>query len=170
MPWYKGCTLMELLENTPIDHKLNTKAIRFPVQYVIRPISDKFHDFRGYAGRLSGGILKKGDTVTVLPSGLRSTVAAINLCENELYDSFTPHSITVQLTDDIDVSRGDMLAGDSDQPVVSQDITMMICWFNEKPLQVQQIYHHAHHKGNHWNCQKYQYIGEHQHPRSGKGR
>ncbi|MDR3093399.1 MAG: GTP-binding protein [Bacteroidales bacterium] len=140
MPWYKGCTLMELLENTPIDHKLNTKAIRFPVQYVIRPISDKFHDFRGYAGRLSGGILKKGDTVTVLPSGLRSTVAAINLCDNELYDSFTPNSITVQLTDDIDVSRGDMLAGDSDQPVVSQDITMMICWFNEKPLQVRNKY------------------------------
>ncbi|MDR0814317.1 MAG: GTP-binding protein [Bacteroidales bacterium] len=140
MPWYKGCTLMELLENTPIDHKLNTEMMRFPVQYVIRPISDKFHDFRGYAGRLSGGILKKGDAVTVLPSGLRSTVAAINQCDKELDDSFTPDSITVQLTDDIDVSRGDMIVGDSDQPVVSQDITMMVCWFNERPLLLRNKY------------------------------
>ncbi|GHT77936.1 sulfate adenylyltransferase subunit 1 [Bacteroidia bacterium] len=140
MPWYKGCTLMELLENTPIDHKLNAEVMRFPVQYVIRPISDKFHDFRGYAGRLSGGVLKKGDAVTVLPSGLRSTVAAINQCDKELNDSFTPDSITVQLTDDIDVSRGDMIVGESGQPAVSQDVTMMVCWFNEKPLHVRNKY------------------------------
>ncbi|GHT21504.1 sulfate adenylyltransferase subunit 1 [Bacteroidia bacterium] len=140
MPWYKGCTLMELLENTPIDHKLNAEVMRFPVQYVIRPISDKFHDFRGYAGRLSGGVMKKGDAVTVLPSGLRSTVAAINQCNKELSDSFTPDSITVQLTDDIDVSRGDMIVGESGQPAVSQDVTMMVCWFNEKPLHVRNKY------------------------------
>ncbi|MDR2847749.1 MAG: GTP-binding protein [Bacteroidales bacterium] len=140
IPWYNGPTLMELLEATPIDHKLNTDVMRFPVQYVIRPISDKFHDFRGYAGRLSGGVLKKGDAVTVLPSGQRSTVSAITQCEQELDEAFTPDSVTVQLADDIDVSRGDILVGEGEQPAVSQDVTMMVCWFNERPLQVRNKY------------------------------
>ncbi|MDR1866271.1 MAG: GTP-binding protein [Bacteroidales bacterium] len=134
MPWYTGSTLMEQLETTPIDHKLNTLEMRFPVQYVIRPISDRFHDFRGYAGRMAGGVLKKGDTVVALPSKRRSTVSAITRCDKELDEAFTPDSITIQLADDIDVSRGDILAGEGEQPSVSQDVTLMICWFNERPL------------------------------------
>jgi sulfate adenylyltransferase subunit 1 len=140
MPWYAGATLMNMLETTVIDNKTNIADMRFPVQYVIRPVSDKFHDFRGYAGRLSGGVLKKGDAVTVMPSGQRSTVAAINQCDKELDEAFTPDSITVQLTDDIDVSRGDIIVGEGDKPLVSQDINMMVCWFNENPLHVNNKY------------------------------
>jgi sulfate adenylyltransferase subunit 1 len=134
MPWYTGPTLMNVLETAVTDHSSENSDMRFPVQYVIRPISDRFHDFRGYAGRLSGGVLKKGDAVTVMPSGQRSTVASINQHDKELDRAFTPDSITVQLTDDIDVSRGDILVGEGEQPSVSQDISMMVCWFNENPL------------------------------------
>ncbi len=135
MPWYKGQTLMEVLETTPIDHKINSKEIRMPVQYVIRPISDKFPDFRGYAGRMAGGILKVGDELTVLPSGLRSKVKTLDQCTKELKEVITPDWITIQLEDDIDISRGDILVGaDGLQPQISQDITMNICWFNENPL------------------------------------
>jgi sulfate adenylyltransferase subunit 1 len=140
MPWYAGPTLMSVLETTVIDHKSYTAEMRFPVQYVIRPISDKFHDFRGYAGRLSGGVLKKGDIVTAMPSGQCSTIATINQCNKELDEAFTPDSVTVCLTDDIDVSRGDILVGEGEKPSVSQDINMMVCWFNENPLHVNNKY------------------------------
>ncbi len=139
--WYHGETLMEVLENTPIEHKINSKEVRFPVQYVIRPISDKFPDFRGYAGCIAGGILKVGDTLKVLPSGLTSKVMAITQCEKELQTLFTPDWGTVQLTDDIDISRGDMLVGmDGAEPFVSQEVTMTICWFNEQPLKLNNRY------------------------------
>ncbi|MDR1273986.1 MAG: GTP-binding protein [Odoribacteraceae bacterium] len=133
MPWYAGPTLMELLETIPVNHRVNEQESRLPVQYVIRPISDKFHDFRGYSGRLAGGVLKKGDPVTVYPSGQRSTVAAITRHDQELDEAFAPESITVQLADDVDVSRGDLLAG-GEPPLVAREITLMICWFNERPL------------------------------------
>ncbi|MDR0367532.1 MAG: GTP-binding protein [Bacteroidales bacterium] len=135
MPWYKGKTLMEILETTPIDHKLNSEEIRMPVQYVIRPISDKFPDFRGYAGRMAGGVLKQGDEIKVFPSALQSKVKTLNQCTKELQEVFTPDWVTIELEDDIDISRGDLLAGTTGvQPQVSQDITMDICWFNENPL------------------------------------
>jgi sulfate adenylyltransferase subunit 1 len=140
MPWYAGTTLMSVLETTVIDHKSGSMDLRFPVQYVIRPVSDKFHDFRGYAGRLSGGVIRKGDTVIVTPSGQRSTVAAIHRCNMELDEAFTPDSITVQLADDIDVSRGDIIVCGNEKPLVAQDINMMVCWFNENPLQVNNKY------------------------------
>jgi sulfate adenylyltransferase subunit 1 len=140
MPWYSGPALMDVLETTTIDHKSKSADMRFPVQYVIRPVSDKFHDFRGYAGRLSGGVLRKGDSVIVMPSGLRSTVAAINQCDRELDEAFTPDSVTIRLTDDIDVSRGDIIVNEGEKPSVSQDINMMVCWFNENPLRVNNKY------------------------------
>jgi sulfate adenylyltransferase subunit 1 len=135
MPWCKGQTLMNILETIPISHKINSKEVRMPVQYVIRPISDKFPDFRGYAGQMTGGILKVGDKLTILPSGLQSTVKTLSQCTKELQEVFTPDWITIQLEDDIDIGRGDMLVGiEGIQPQISQDITMNICWFNENPL------------------------------------
>ncbi|MCD7962073.1 MAG: GTP-binding protein [Rikenellaceae bacterium] len=138
MPWYTGETLMEILESTPIDHKINASSdVRFPVQYVIRPISDKYHDFRGYSGRMSGGVLKTGTPVTVLPSGQQSVVSEISQCDKVIDEAVTPDSVTIQLKDDIDISRGDIIVGtDGRQPQVSQDVTMMVCWFNEIPLSV----------------------------------
>jgi sulfate adenylyltransferase subunit 1 len=135
MTWYDGPTLMNVLETIPVDHKINSREARMPVQYVIRPLSDKFPDFRGYAGRMSGGVLKVGDKVVVFPSGLHSTVKTLSQCTKELHQVYTPDWITVQLNDDIDISRGDMLVGtEGIQPQISQDITMNVCWFNENPL------------------------------------
>lgn len=137
MPWYTGTTLMEVLETMPLDFKQDKGEVRFPVQYVIRPISDKFHDFRAYAGRMSGGVLRKGDAVKVLPSGQVSKVAAITQATLELEEACTPDSVAIQLADDIDVSRGDLIVGaDGRQPHVSQDVTMTVCWFNSMPLRV----------------------------------
>lgn len=139
--WYTGPTLMELLETTPIEHKINSEEIRFPVQWVIRPISDKFPDFRGYAGRMAGGILRIGDAVRVLPSGLTSKVSALSQGEKVIDSVFTPDWVTIQLSDDIDISRGDILVGtEGRQPIVSQDITMTLCWFNENPLRLNNRY------------------------------
>jgi sulfate adenylyltransferase subunit 1 len=140
MPWYSGPALMNVLETVEIAHKSKNADMRFPVQYVIRPVSDKFHDFRGYAGRLSGGVMKKGDTVVVMPSRQRSTIASINQCDKELDEAFTPDSVTIQLTDDIDVSRGDIIVNEEAGLSVSQDVNMMVCWFNENPLQINKRY------------------------------
>lgn len=135
MAWYDGSTLMEILETIPVDHKQNIEQVRLPVQYVIRPMSDKFHDFRGYAGRMAGGVLRKGDAIVVLPSGQRSTVASITQAEHQQDAAHTPESVTIQLADDIDVSRGDLIVhAEQPQPQVSQDVSMTVCWFNEKPL------------------------------------
>ena len=142
-PWYKGETLMELLENISIEHKQGegSQPMRLPVQYVIRPISDKFPDYRAYAGRLAGGVLKVGEAVRVLPSGLESRVKAIMQAEKTLDVAHTPESVSVLLEDDIDISRGDMLVGVEDtQPVVNQQSKMMCCWFNEQPMQLRKRY------------------------------
>lgn len=137
MEWYAGLPLMEILEQTPISHKINSADARFPVQWVIRPISDKFHDFRGYAGRMAGGILRKGDAITVLPSGQTSVIESIMECDKEIAEAITPLSTTITLTTDIDISRGDMIVSSmATQPAVSQDVTLMVCWLSEKPLQV----------------------------------
>lgn len=137
-PWYEGTTLMDILETTPIDHKGSQGDARFPVQWVVRPISDKFHDFRGYAGRMSGGSLRVGEKVKVLPSGTTSTIKQILECDKEFEVASTPASVTITLNDDIDISRGDMIisADQGSQPVVSQEHSMMICWLNDKAMQV----------------------------------
>ena len=141
MPWYNGGTLLNLLETVPAGHDLPQQPLRIPVQHVIRPISDKFHDFRGYAGRLCAGTLHVGDSVTVLPSGKRSTVESLWFADKRMEEAFAPESVTVCLSDDIDISRGDLIVrSDESQPVTSQDITMMVCWLREDKLQLGKRY------------------------------
>ncbi|MGB1216541.1 MAG: sulfate adenylyltransferase subunit CysN [Saprospiraceae bacterium] len=135
MEWYGGTTLLYYLENVHIGSDHNLKDVRFPVQHVIRPYNDEFHDYRGYSGRVAGGVMKKGDKVTVLPSGFSSTISKINTFDGELEQAYAPMSVTVLLEDDIDISRGDMIVRENNQPEVSQDIEVMISWFHEKPLQ-----------------------------------
>lgn len=136
MDWYKGSTLMYLLENLHIANDQNHSDARFPVQYVIRPMNNEYHDYRGYAGRVAGGILKKGDAVTVLPSGFTSKIKTIELAGKELEEAFAPMSVTITLEDEIDISRGDMIVKTDNQPESTQDVEVMICWLNEKKLQV----------------------------------
>lgn len=135
MPWYNGATLMYYLENVHIGSDDNFIDCRFPVQYVIRPYNDDYHDYRGYAGRIAGGVFKPGDKVTVLPSGFSSTIESIETFDGPLEEAYPPMSVTMLLTDDIDISRGDMIVRENNQPEVTQDVEVMICWFNEKPLQ-----------------------------------
>lgn len=134
MPWYNGSTLMYLLENIHIASDYNHVDCRLPVQYVIRPQSDQFHDYRGYSGRVAGGVFKKGDEVVVLPSGFTSKVKSIHLYDKEIEEAFAPMSISMTLEDDIDISRGDMIVRPNNQPEISQDIDVMICWLNDKPM------------------------------------
>ncbi len=134
MKWYDGPTLLYLLENIHIASDRNFIDSRFPVQYVIRPQSEKNPDYRGYAGRIASGIFKKGDKVKILPSGLTSTIKSIDTMNGELKEAFTPMSVTLTLEDDIDISRGDMIVRDNKEPVIGQELDMMVCWLNEKPL------------------------------------
>jgi len=136
MNWYEGVTLMYLLENIHIASDINHIDLRFPIQFVIRPYSDEFHDYRGYAGRIVSGVIRKGDKVTVLPSGFSSKIKSVELDGKELDEAFAPLSVTVQLEDDIDISRGDMLVREGNVPKQSQDIEAMICWMSDKPLQL----------------------------------
>ncbi|MCH2332754.1 MAG: GTP-binding protein, partial [Roseibacillus sp.] len=131
MPWYKGGTLLYTLENVFIGNEFNHVDARFPVQWVIRPQSKEHHDFRGFAGRVAGGVFKKGDEVTVQPSGFRSRVKAIHTFEGEVDEAFAPMSVTMTLEDENDISRGHMLVKQNNPPLVSHDLEAMICWFSE---------------------------------------
>ena len=135
MDWYQGGTLMYLLENIHIGSDHNHIDCRFPVQNVIRPQSDEYHDYRGYAGRIAGGVYKPGDEVTVLPSGFTSKIKSIDTLEGSLEEAFAPMSVTMTLEDEIDISRGDMIVRVNNQPKVSQDVELMVCWMNERNLQ-----------------------------------
>ncbi len=135
MPWYDGPTLLSLLETVHIAGDVNHADARFPVQYVVRPYSDEFHDYRGYAGRIAGGVLRPGDPVTVLPSGFGSRVKSVETADGPLAEAFAPESITLTLEDEIDISRGDMIVAPDDLPTVSQDVEVMVCWLGEKALQ-----------------------------------
>jgi sulfate adenylyltransferase subunit 1 len=134
MDWYQGPTFLYHLENVYVGGEENHVDARFPVQWVIRPMSDEWHDFRGYAGRVAGGVFKPGDEVTVLPSGFKSRIKAIHTPNQELGEAFAPQSICLTLTDEIDISRGDMLVKENNPPHVGQDIEAMICWFSAKPM------------------------------------
>lgn len=135
-PWYEGPTLMYLLENIHIANDINHVDKRFPVQHVIRPMSDAYHDYRGFAGRIASGAFKVGDKVKVLPSGFTSTIKAIDMMGADLNVAYAPQSVSMRLNDEIDTSRGDMIVGADDEPVVSQDIEMMMCWMSEQPMVV----------------------------------
>ena len=146
-PWYKGAPLLEFLETVPVRKSASNvetdvqRAFRFPVQYVIRPISSRFPDFRGYAGRVASGVIRVGDRVKVLPRGLESVVTHITQAADELTEATPPQSITLQLADDIDISRGNILVkSDEPQPHLEQDVRLDVCWFNEQPLQPRSRY------------------------------
>ena len=130
MDWYKGPPLLYHLENIYVGSDANHIDARFPVQWVIRPHSDKHHDFRGFAGRVAGGVFKTGDDVVVLPSGFSTKIKKILLADQELQEAFYPQSVTILLEDEIDVSRGDMLVKPNNQPTSSQDLEAQICWFS----------------------------------------
>jgi len=136
-PWYEGPSLLHHLEHVHIASDRNLVDVRFPVQYVIRPQSTTVTDYRGYAGQVASGVLKPGDEVMVLPSGLTSTIAAIDTADGPVTEAFPPMSVTVRLTDEIDISRGDMICRPHNAPAVAQDVEAMICWMDETaPLRV----------------------------------
>ena len=135
MPWYAGATLLEHLETIELDGDRDVQDRRFPVQWVIRPMADEHHDYRGYAGRVAGGVWHAGDEVVVLPSGLRSRVAAIDSADGALEAAIPRESVTILLEDDIDVSRGDLLADPDTAPVVAREVTARVSWMAERPLE-----------------------------------
>lgn len=140
-PWYEGPSLLHHLENVHVASDRNLIDVRFPVQYVIRPQSDAWHDYRGYAGQVAGGVLKKGDEVMVLPSGFTSRIAAVETADGEVDEAYPPMSVTVRLEDEIDISRGDMICRPHNKPQVTQDVDAMICWMDEtSQLQVGRKY------------------------------
>jgi bifunctional enzyme CysN/CysC len=130
MPWYDGRPLLRHLEEVYIGSDRNLIDARFPVQYVIRPMSDAHHDFRGYAGTLASGVLRKGDEVLALPSGLKTKIKAIEGPEGEVDEAFSPMAVTLRLDDELDISRGDMICRPQNQPQVGQDLDAMICWLS----------------------------------------
>jgi len=134
--WFKGRTLLEELETIDIRSDSDFKNQRFPVQYVIRPQREEFHDYRGYAGRIAGGIWKAGEKVAVLPSGIESTLESIDTMTGPLEEAYPPQSVTFRLAHDIDVSRGDMIVPAGQKPKIGQEIEVMVCWLGEKSMQV----------------------------------
>ncbi|MEV1329076.1 sulfate adenylyltransferase subunit CysN [Micromonospora costi] len=137
MPWYEGPALLHHLERVHIASDRNLVDVRFPVQYVIRPQSTTVTDYRGYAGQVASGVLKPGDEVMVLPSGFTSRIAAVETADGPVAEAFPPMSVTVRLTDEIDISRGDMICRPNNAPAAAQDIEAMVCWMDEtRPLQV----------------------------------
>jgi len=135
-PWYNGSTLLNLLETLPVIEGLEKLPARFPVQYVIRPQSDDFHDYRAYAGRLASGHIKVGDKVTILPSFAESTVKAIDEVDKPLNEAFAPQSVAIRLNDNVDVSRGDMIVKSNDLPSIDTNISLLVCWLNYRPLSI----------------------------------
>jgi len=134
LTWYDGPTLLELLEQTVLEKDVNHTHGRLPVQYVIRPQTDELHDYRGYAGKIVSGIYRKGDAVTILPAGLTSRIKSIETGGREVEEAFAPQSAILQLEDDIDISRGDLIVTNEHQPRVDQELDVLLCWMDTKPL------------------------------------
>jgi sulfate adenylyltransferase subunit 1 len=132
--WYQGATLIHMLETVHIESDYNHIDSRFPVQYVVRPHSKEHHDYRGYAGRIAGGIFRPGDDVLVLPSGFNSKIKSIDFGAEKLNEAFAPMSVTMTLTDEIDISRGDIICKPNNHPQGEQDIDIMLCWMNQRSV------------------------------------
>ena len=132
--WYKGATLLKTLETVEINADINFDDSRFPVQRVIRPQSKKFHDFRGFAGKVEGGVFKVGDQITAHPSGTVSKIKKIYLGDHEIEETYPPMSVTLTLEDEIDITRGDLISKTDNQPQVLKELDVMLCWMNDKPL------------------------------------
>ncbi|HZJ26344.1 MAG TPA: GTP-binding protein [Acidimicrobiia bacterium] len=139
-PWYNGPTLLHHLEHLYIGSDRNLIDARFPVQWVVRPMSTEWHDYRGYAGQVAGGIFRPGDEVLVLPSGLTTTIEGIDLYGASVHEAMPPMSVTIRLSDDLDVSRGAMLCRPNNAPSVTQELDAMVCWFSDRPLQARAKY------------------------------
>lgn len=132
--WYEGPSLLELLETVPLENDIDLTRSRFPVQYVIRPQTEELHDYRGYAGKINSGIYKVGDTVTVLPAGTTSKISVIEVNGKKVIEAFAPQSVVLHLEDDIDVSRGDLIVKNELPPQVKNEIEVLLCWMDQKPL------------------------------------
>jgi sulfate adenylyltransferase subunit 1 len=138
--WYQGSPLLELLENVVIDHDINTTDFRYPVQWVCRPQTQEYHDFRGYMGRIESGVIEAGDEITILPSGRTTKVKEIVTYDGNLQRACAPKSVTLTLTDEIDISRGDMFVRSATMPQVSKEFEAMLCWLSESPLDLNRKY------------------------------
>lgn len=134
MNWYNGKPLLEFLEEVSVSTDVNLDTPRFQVQFVIRPQTEELHDYRGYAGKVISGIYKKGDTVTVLPAGISSTISKLEVGGKEVDEVFAPQSVTISLADDIDISRGDTIVVSNNLPKVENELEVLLCWMDEKPL------------------------------------
>jgi bifunctional enzyme CysN/CysC len=144
MPWYEGTSLLYHLEHVHVASDRNLQDPRFPVQWVVRPMSDEHHDYRGYAGEVASGVFRAGDPVVVLPSGRESRIAAIDSYEGEMDEAYPPLSVTMRLEDDVDVSRGDMICRDHNRPIEAREIDAMVCWMAERPLSARGRYRIKH--------------------------
>ena len=134
--WYQGESLLDILEQVAIHDDINLTEARFPVQYVIRPQTEALHDYRGYAGKIVSGIYKKGSAVIIQPSGIESTISAIEVGGNEVDEAFAPQSAVIHLADNVDVSRGDLITLTENQPTISNEFEVLLCWMATKPLLV----------------------------------
>ncbi|MBV6881743.1 GTP-binding protein [Epilithonimonas ginsengisoli] len=136
LDWYQGKTLLDHLETVELENTINLEKARFPVQYVIRPQSEDYHDYRGYAGKITNGIYKVGDEVTILPSGTESKISAIEIDQKNVKEAFAPQSVILHLETDVDISRGDLIVKSNDLPKLEQELEVLVCWMGEKPLKV----------------------------------
>ncbi len=132
--WYQGESLLHILENVEVANDINYTDARFPVQYVIRPQTEALHDYRGYAGKVVSGIYKVGDKITVQPAGVESTISAIEIGGKQVTEAFAPQSVVLHLSDDIDISRGDIIVQKDNQPSVENELDVLLCWMGNKPL------------------------------------
>jgi bifunctional enzyme CysN/CysC len=139
-PWYEGPTLLHHLEHVYIGSDRNLIDARFPVQYVIRPMSHEHHDYRGYAGQVGSGMFRPGDEVLVLPSGFTTSIEAIDEYGGPVDEAYPPMSVSIRLADDLDISRGDLLCRPNNAPIVTQDVDAMMCWFTDRPLREGAVY------------------------------
>ena len=132
--WYEGKTLLDYLETVELENTINLDKARFPVQYVIRPQTEELHDYRGYAGKITSGIYKVGDSVTILPSGTESKISVIEVAQKQVEEAFAPQSVVLHLENDVDISRGDLIVKSDDLPKIEQELEIFVCWMGDKPL------------------------------------